>query len=87
MLELTSRRGIRQKLAEVSVRTGQVVRMLNHIRLHGNYEQVLWASPSGNRLVVTGTQRSGQYLSGAGVLTGDRFTPIPWTDNTFAAAW
>ena len=87
VLELLGRHGISQELAEVSARTGQVVRVLNHIRLHGNYEQVLWASPSAHRLVVTGTQRGGHYLSGAGVLTGDHFTPIPWANNTFAAAW
>jgi hypothetical protein len=23
----------------------------------------------------------------AGILTGDHFTPLPWSDKTYAAAW
>jgi hypothetical protein len=90
VLEVSSRHGIFGNLVEFSARTGRAVRVLNHIRFDGNYEQVLWASPSGHKLVVTGTQRGkgqGRYLSGAGVLTGDRFTPIPWANATSAAAW
>jgi hypothetical protein len=91
VLELTNGR-LSQKLVEFSARTGQVVRVLNHTRIHGNYEQVLWASLSGRSLVVSGTLPAGNspgaaYLSRPVLLTGGRSRPIPWPGQTFAAAW
>jgi len=73
-------------------RTGRLLRVLNRIPVYGDYEQVLWASPSGQALIVTGTQQGttvGPFNVGAtaGVLRQGRFTPIPWSDRTFAAAW
>jgi hypothetical protein len=84
--------GLRQELVEFSSRTGQVLRVLNHIPVHGNYEQVLWESLSGRSLVVSGTRPvrkspGAGYLPGPGVLTGGHFKPIPWPGQNFAAAW
>lgn len=89
VLELTGRSGLRQELAEYSARTGRLLLVLNHVRIHGNYEQVLWASLSGHSLVVSGVGRSpgSGYPAGVGVLTGGHFKPIPWPGQNFAAAW
>jgi hypothetical protein len=84
--------GIHQELAEFSASTGRVVRVLNHIAFHGNFEQVFWANPSGQSVLVTGTQPVGAspasaHLTSPGILTGGRFTPIPWPGQNFGAAW
>ena len=56
-------------------------------------EQVLWASPTGHTLLVANTKpypgrRRAFFLLGhAGLLTGHRFTPLPWFTGTLAAAW
>jgi len=91
VLELQGPR-LSQELVEFSAQTGQARRVLNHIRIHGNYEQVLWASLSGRSLVVSGThsvRRSAgsAYLAGAAILTGGHVTPIPWPGQNLAAAW
>jgi len=85
---------VRQELVTFSARTGKLLRVLNRIPVYGNYEyeQVLWASPSGQVLIVSGTQPGatvGSVGTGAtaGILHDGRFTPIPWSDRTFAAAW
>lgn len=83
---------ITQKLVTFSARTGALLRTLNHIPVHGGYEQVLWASPSAQLLIVSGTQPGptvGSFNLGhsAGTLSQGRFTPIPWSNRTFAAAW
>ena len=83
---------VRQELVTFSARTGRLLRVLNRIPVYGDYEQVLWASPSGQALIVSGTQHGttvGPFNVGAtaGVLRQGRFTPIPWSDRTFAAAW
>jgi hypothetical protein len=83
---------VRQELVTFSARTGRLLHVLNQIPVYGNYEQVLWASPSGQALVVGGTQPGatvGPFNIGAtaGVLRHGRFTPIPWSSQTFAAAW
>lgn len=83
---------VRQELVTISARTGRLLHVLNRIPVYGGYEQVLWASPSGQALIVSGTQRGttvGPFNVGAtaGVLRHGRFTPIPWSDRTFAAAW
>jgi hypothetical protein len=84
--------GIHQELAEFSASTGRVVRVLNYIAFHGNFAQVFWASPSGHSVLVTGTRPVGAspasaYLTSPGILTGGRFTPIPWPGQNFGAAW
>ena len=82
----------RQELVTFSARTGQQLHVLNRIPVYGNSERVLWASPSGQVLVVSGTQPGatvGPVNLGAtaGVLRDGHFTPIPWSNRTFAAAW
>jgi hypothetical protein len=84
----------RQELVTFSARTGKLLHVLNRIPVYGNYdyEQVLWASPSGQVLIVSGTQpgaTAGYPNLGAtaGVLSQGRVAPIPWTNRTFAAAW
>ena len=84
--------GVTQKLLTFSASTGALLRTLNHIPVHGGYQQVLWASPSAQPLIVSGTQPGptvGSFNLGhsAGTLSDGRFTPIPWSDRTFAAAW
>jgi hypothetical protein len=84
--------GISQKLVTFSAETGTLLRTLNHILARGGYQQVLWASASAQLLIVSGTQPGptvGSFNLGhiAGILGGGRFTPIPWSNRTFAAAW
>ncbi len=81
-----------QKLVTFSASTGTLLRTLNSIPVHGQYQNVLWASPSARLLIVNGTQpgpTAGPRSLGynAGVLSHERFTPIPWSNRTFAAAW
>ncbi len=83
---------VTQKLVTFSASTGELLRTLNHIPVHGGYQQVLWASPSAQLLIVSGTQPGptvGSFNLGhsAGTLSGGRFTPLPWSNRTFAAAW
>ncbi len=83
--------GVTQKLATFSASTGKLQRTLNHIPVHG-YQHVLWASPSAQLLIVSGTQPGssvGSFNLGhsAGTLSDGRFTPLPWSNRTFAAAW
>ena len=83
---------VTQKLVTFSASTGELLHTLNHIPVHGGYQQVLWASPSAQLLIVSGTQPGptvGSFNLGhsAGTLTGGRFTPLPWSNRTFAAAW
>jgi hypothetical protein len=84
--------GVTQKLVTFSASTGTLLRTLNHIPVYGGYQQVLWASPSAQLLIVSGTQPGptvGSFNLGhsAGTLSDGRFTPIPWSNRTFAAAW
>jgi hypothetical protein len=84
-----------QKLEEFSARTGRLLRVLNYLPVwnYSDVEQVLWASPSGHTLLVANTRpylgkRRAFFLLGhAGLLTGHRFTPLPWFTDTLAAAW
>jgi hypothetical protein len=96
VLQLDGRLGsadrVTQKLVTFSASTGELLHTLNHIPVHGGYQQVLWASPSAQLLIVSGTQPGptvGSFNLGhsAGTLTGGRFTPLPWSNRTFAAAW
>lgn len=84
--------GVSQKLVTFSAMTGALLRTLNHIPVHGGYQQVLWASPSAQPLLVSGTEPGptvGSFNLGhsAGILGDGRFTTIPWSNRTFAAAW
>jgi hypothetical protein len=81
-----------QKLVTFSASTGTLLRTLNSIPVHGAYQKVLWASRSARLLIVAGTQPGptpGDHSLGynAGILSHQRFTPIPWSNRTFAAAW
>jgi hypothetical protein len=96
VLQIDGQRGSRdrvtQKLVTFSASTGELLRTLNHIPVHGGYQQVLWASPSAQLLIVSGTQPGptvGSFNLGhsAGTLSRGRFTPLPWSNRTFAAAW
>jgi len=83
---------VTQKLVTFSASTGELLRTLNHIPVHGGYQHVLWASPSAQMLIVSGTQPGptvGSFNLGhsAGTLSDGRFTPLPWSNRTFAAAW
>jgi anti-sigma factor RsiW len=83
---------VHQELVTFSARTGKLLHVLNRIPVYGNSERVMWASPSGQVLIISGTQPGatvGSLGTGAtaGVLRDGRFTPIPWSNRTFAAAW
>jgi hypothetical protein len=87
-------KAVRQELVTFSARTGKLLHVLNLIPVYGNYnyERVLWASRTGQVLIVSGTQPGttvGSLGTGAtaGVLSHGHFSPIPWSDRTFAAAW
>ena len=84
--------GVTQKLATFSATTGEQLGTLNHIPVHGGYQQILWASPSAHLLIVSGTQPGptvGPFNLGhsAAILSDGRLTPIPWSNRIFAAAW
>jgi hypothetical protein len=73
-----------QELVRLSTATGQPTAVLNELPVRqGAYEQVLWTSASGRKLIVTGTQPG----ASAGILTGRQFTPIPWSSGVLTAAW
>ena len=59
---------------------------------YGSYERVHWMSPSGQVLIVTDSQpgipsRAPFADVDAGMLTDGHYTPLPWSENTFTAAW
>jgi hypothetical protein len=96
VLQIDGQRGstdsVTQKLITFSASTGELLRTLNHIPVHGGYQHVLWADPSAQLLIVSGTQPGptvGSFNLGhsAGTLSEGRFTPLPWSNRTFAAAW
>jgi hypothetical protein len=85
-----------QEIAEFSAHTGKLLRVINRMPVWNwvDFEQVLWASPSGHTLLVSdtkpyhGRRRAFFLLNEAGVLTGHHFTPLRhWSLNTMAAAW
>jgi hypothetical protein len=85
-----------QELAEFSASTGKLLRVLNRMPVWNfvDFEQVLWASPSGHSLLVSDTvpyrggRRAFFLLNDAGVLIGHQFTLLPhWSLDTLAAAW
>jgi hypothetical protein len=83
-----------ERLVQVSVQTGKVVRVL-HVtrRMADDVLQVHWMSPSGRVLIVTDLLRARHHSTAqyadvdAGMLTGGHYTPLPWSENTFTAAW
>jgi hypothetical protein len=74
---------VRQKLVRFSVATGRVTSVINDMGIHAAYEQVLWTSPDGQSLIVTGV-RSGPT---ADLITSGHDTPLPWQDEILSAAW
>jgi hypothetical protein len=84
---------VSQKLTEFSAQTGKVLRVLNDIKVWNDFEQVQWMSPTGQVLIATGTRQSSNPLNApffdgaAGILTGQHFKALPWSDKTYAAAW
>ena len=83
-----------QHLVEVSARTGQLIRVLNVVRhMASDVEQIHWVSPSGRVLIVTDALRARHHSNAhfadvdAGMLVDGHYTPLPWSENTFTAAW
>jgi hypothetical protein len=83
-----------QRLVMFSARTGKPVRVLNDLHFLGpENELVQWSSPSGNKLIITGARPGRDPLGAtvlaenAGVLSGRRYTPLPWSSRIFTAAW
>jgi hypothetical protein len=74
---------VRQELVKFSAVTGTETAILNHLRIYGNYERVLWTSGSGRVLVIAGARPG----ASAGIFHGDRYTAIPWSAGILAAAW
>lgn len=83
-----------EHLAEFSAQTGKHIRTFNVIRdMAVDVEQIHWISPSGRVLIVT-DERRGRHHSNAhfadvdaGMLADGHYTPLPWSENTFTAAW
>ena len=72
----------------------KVTRVLSDItRLWGDHEQVHWMSPDGRVPIVADPvaardhSRASYADVDAGVLVDGRYTPLPWSENTFTAAW
>lgn len=83
-----------QQLVEFSARTAKVTRTISEItHLWGNDEQVHWMSPDGRVLIVTDAvaahdhSRASFAAVDAGMWADGRYTPLPWSDRTFTAAW
>ena len=83
-----------QQLMEFSARTGKVTRVLSDItHLWGDNEQVHWMSPDGRVLIVTDAvaahdhSRASYADVDAGMLVDGHYTPLPWSERTFTAAW
>jgi hypothetical protein len=74
-----------QSLLRYSARTGglQTVLGVRPNRPQAYAEQVLWTSPDGSTVLVTGFR--GQHS--AGLLHDGRYTPIPWSARLLSAAW
>jgi hypothetical protein len=75
---------VRDRLLKVSAATGRVT-VLNDLNVLAGYqyEQVMYVSPDGGTLVVSGARRGNT----AGILRGDRYTPLPWSTDIAIAAW
>ena len=75
---------VRDRLLKISVATGRVT-VVNDLNILAGYryEQVMYSNASGSVLVVSGA-RKGET---AGILRGDRYTPIPWDRHIATAIW
>ena len=75
---------VRDRLLKISVATGRVT-VLNDLNILAGYqyEQVMYSSATGNVLVVSGVRKG----KTAGILRGDRYTPIPWDRHIVTAIW
>jgi hypothetical protein len=72
-------------LLRYSARTGalQAVLGVRPVAPGSNGEQVLWTSPNGGTILVTGFRGN----NSAGVLHDGHYTPIPWSQLILSAAW
>jgi hypothetical protein len=75
---------VRDRLLKVSVATGRVT-VVNDLNILAGYqyEQVMYSSATGNVLVVSGARKGNT----AGILRGNRYTPIPWDRHIATAIW
>jgi hypothetical protein len=75
---------VRDRLLKVSVATGRVT-VVNDLNILAGYqyEQVMYSNASGSVLVVSGARKG----KTAGILRGDRYTPIPWDRHIATAIW
>ena len=75
---------VRDRLLKVSVATGRVT-VVNDLNILAGYqyEQVMYSSATGSVLVVSGARKG----MTAGILRGDRYTPIPWDRHIATAIW
>jgi hypothetical protein len=75
---------VRDRLLKVSVATGRVTVLNDRNVLAGyQYEQVMYSNASGSVLVVSGVRKG----MTAGVVRGNRYTPIRWSRKIATAAW
>jgi hypothetical protein len=75
---------VRDRLLKVSVATGRVTVVNDRNILAGyQYEQVMYTNATGSVLVVSGARKG----MTAGILRGDRYTPIPWDRHIATAIW
>jgi hypothetical protein len=78
---------VEQTLLRYSARTGAPTAVLGFLPQsglsHQTAVQVLWTSPDGSTILVTGAR--GQIS--AGLLHGGHYTPIPWSPLLQDAAW
>jgi hypothetical protein len=75
---------VRDRLLKVSVATGRVTVVNDRNILAGyQYEQVMYTNATGSVLVVSGARKG----KTAGILRGDRYTPIPWDRHIATAIW
>jgi dipeptidyl aminopeptidase/acylaminoacyl peptidase len=75
---------VRDRLLKISVATGRVT-VVNDLNVLAGYlyEQVMYSDASGSVLVVSGARKGWT----AGILRGDRYTPIPWDRHIATAIW
>jgi hypothetical protein len=74
---------VSQDLLKISVATGKRIAVLNHARVSGGFEQVLWASPSARTLVMSRVANS----ASADILQDGHDIAIPWSGTILTAAW
>jgi hypothetical protein len=75
----------RESLMRFSARTGALISVLNNLSTgpRRSWEQLLWSSPDGNTLILTGVRLGAT----AGIVSGGHYTPIPWSGAIQDAAW